>query len=113
MQVSLIWSCCLSAFKPDVGPSVVSEAGEPASPNADEAHKRIIIEGVENPSFVHNGTNKTAKIGIVPKDEPIPIVIIKPTNRIAKVAKNLEFSMKGRIELTKESIPPVSFKTRA
>ena len=28
-----MWSCLPSIFKPDVGPSVESEAGEPASPN--------------------------------------------------------------------------------
>ena len=81
----------MSAFNPDVGPNVVSEAGEPASPNAEAAHKRIMIEGVEKPNLTHKGTNKTAKIGIVPKDEPIPIVIIRPIINIAKLAKIFEF----------------------
>ena len=33
-QVSQMWLCCPSAFRPDVGPRVESEAGEPASPRA-------------------------------------------------------------------------------
>ena len=108
-----MWLCCPSAFNPAVGPKVVSEAGEPASPKAAAAHKRITIAGVEKPSFVHNGTNKTAKIGIVPKEEPMPIVINKPIAKIAIEASNFEFSINGRIAFTKDSIPPVSFKTRA
>ena len=34
--------CCPSAFKPEVGPSVVSETGEPASPRAAVAEIKII-----------------------------------------------------------------------
>ena len=71
MQVSFMWLCCPSAFNPAVGPSVVSEAGEPASPKAAAAHIKIIVAGVEKPSFVHKGTNNTAKIGIVPKEVPV------------------------------------------
>ena len=113
IQVSFIWLCWLSAFKPAVGPSVVSEAGEPASPSADAAQSSIILCGAEKPSFKHNGINKTAKIGIVPKDEPIPIVIIRPINNIAAAASNLEFWINGNIEFIRFSIPPVSFKTSA
>ena len=29
-----MWSCCPSIFKPEVGPKVESDAGEPASPKA-------------------------------------------------------------------------------
>ena len=103
----------MSAFKPAVGPSVVSEAGEPASPKAAEAHNKIIIDGVEKPNFIHNGTNNTARIGIVPNDVPMPIVIKSPIIRIADVARNFEFSINGSIESTSVSIPPVSLRTRA
>ena len=71
MQVSQIWLCCPSAFNPAVGPSVVSEAGEPASPKAAAADRTIIIDGILNPNFTQIGTYKTAKIGIVPKEVPI------------------------------------------
>ena len=113
MHVSFIWLCCPSAFKPALGPKVVSEAGEPASPRAAAAHKRIIIAGVEKFNFAQSGMNKTAKIGIVPNDEPIPMVIKRPIAKIAIVANNLEFSIRGSSELTMFSIPPVSFKTNA
>ena len=43
MHVSDIWLCCPSAFNPDVGPKVVSEAGEPASPRAAAAAIKTII----------------------------------------------------------------------
>ena len=81
----------MSAFKPAVGPNVVSEAGEPASPNAAAAQRRIMLCTLVKPSFKHNGTNKTAKIGMVPKDEPMPIVIIRPIKSIALAASSLEF----------------------
>ena len=100
-------------FKPLVGARVVSDAGEPASPNAAAEHIIITIKGNEKPSLMHKGTNKTAKIGIVPKDEPIPIVIKSPIRSIANVARILECSTKGRMLFIKLSIPPVSFKTRA
>lgn len=91
MQVSFMWLCCPSVFRPAVGPKVVSEAGEPASPRAEAAQRRIMLWGVEKPSFKHKGIKRTAKIGMVPKDEPMPIVIIKPIKSIAAAASNLEF----------------------
>ena len=42
-QVSQICSCCPSAFNPDVGPRVESEAGEPASPRAPATEINKII----------------------------------------------------------------------
>ena len=90
-----MWLCCPSAFKPAVGPKVVSEAGEPASPKAAAAEIKITIEGKLKPNLVHNGTNKTAKIGIVPKDEPIPMVINKPINKNSLAAKIFECSING------------------
>ena len=65
---------------------MVSEAGEPASPSAAAADKTIIIEGILNPNFKQIGIYKTAKIGIVPKEVPMPIVINKPTKSIKIVA---------------------------
>ena len=93
IQVSLMWSCWLSAFNPAVGPSVVSEAGEPASPKAAEADNKHTVAGIEKPNFVQIGTNNTAKIGIVPKEEPMPIVIIKPIKSITLTAMNFECSI--------------------
>ena len=106
-QVSFIWLCCPSALSPDVGPKVVSETGEPASPKA-AAAARINIETVgENPSFIHKGTNKTANIGIVPKEVPIPIDMNNPVNNIKDTAINLLFCIKGKSELINVSIPYV------
>ena len=88
-QVSLIWSCCPSALSPDVGPKVVSETGEPASPNAAVADIKIIDAGAESPNFTQIGTNKTVKIGIVPKEVPIHIEINNPISNIEKAEINL------------------------
>lgn len=113
MQVSKIWLCCPSAFKPAVGPSVVSEAGEPASPKAAAAAKSTTICCGLKPKWLQTGINKTAKIGIVPKEVPIPIVINKP---ITKIISEVKIMLLGKIpitKLTKESIAPVSFNTEA
>lgn len=112
MQVSQMWLCCPSMFKPDVGPRVVSEAGEPASPRAAAAAKTITVEGRLKPSFAQIGANKTAKIGIVPKDDPMPIVIKSPINNIKLAAITL-FVINGKTALTKVSIPPVALSTAA
>ena len=76
--------CCPSAFNPDVGPNVVSEAGEPASPSAAAAARRTIICCGLNPCFTQIGIKRTASIGIVPNEVPIPIVINKPIISILK-----------------------------
>ena len=102
MQVSQMWLCCPSAFKPAVGPNVVSDAGEPASPKAAAAAKTIIIEGTLNPNFTQIGTYKTARIGIVPKEVPIPIVMNSPTNSIKQVARILLDIMYGAIVFTRK-----------
>lgn len=73
-----MWLCCPSAFNPEVGPSVVSDAGEPASPRAAAAAISIIICSGLNPILTHTGTNSTAIIGIVPNEVPMPIVMNKP-----------------------------------
>ena len=88
-----MWLCWLSAFNPAVGPKVVSDAGEPASPKAAAAHNKTTVAGIEKPNFIHKGINNTAKIGIVPNDEPIPIVIISPIKSIANEAKSFECSI--------------------
>ena len=46
---SVIWSCWRSAFNPAVAPSVMVEAGEPASPNAAEAPSSATAASGENP----------------------------------------------------------------
>ena len=99
-------------FKPEVGPSVVSDAGEPASPNAAAAAITIMVAGRLNPNFMQIGANKTAKIGIVPNDEPIPIVMKSPIKSINPAATTL-FVINGKIALTKVSIPPVALSTAA
>ena len=71
-----MWLCWLSTFKPEVGPKVVSLAGEPASPKAAEAESKTTVEISLKPNFMQTGIKNTAKIGIVPKDVPIPIVMI-------------------------------------
>lgn len=112
MQVSQMWLCWPSTFNPDVGPSVVSEAGEPASPSAAAAASTITVAGRLKPSFKQIGTNKTARIGMVPKEVPIPIVINKPINNINAAARTL-LVINGKTAFTKVSIPPVAFNTAA
>ena len=112
MQVSQMWLCCPSTLSPEVGPSVVSDAGEPASPSAAAAARTITVAGILNPSFIQIGTNRTARIGIVPKDVPIPMVINRPIKSIS-VAAIILFVISGRTAFTKVSIPPVAFNTAA
>lgn len=53
---SQIWSCLPSAFKPDVGPRVESEAGEPASPSAAATPTIDIVASGEKLKATHKGT---------------------------------------------------------
>ena len=111
--MSKIWLCWPSAFNPDVGPRVVSEAGEPASPRAAAAAISIIICSGLKPIFTQTGTNNTAIIGIVPKEVPIPIVINNPKISIINEVKII---LSGRIVstvCTRVSIAPVFCKTEA
>ena len=55
-QVSQMWLCCPSAFKPEVGPRVESEAGEPASPRAAAADISRMVAAGEKPMPAHRGT---------------------------------------------------------
>ena len=93
--MSLICSCCPSTFNPAVGPSVVPEAGEPASPSAAEAAKTTIASNGVKPKCTNIGTNNTANIGIVPKDVPIPIVINNPTRSFKKDARSFDPIING------------------
>ena len=113
MQVSKMWLCWPSALRPEVGPRVVSEAGEPASPNAAAAANKTAIWGVLNPIFIQIGTNKTAKIGIVPKEVPIPIVIKSPKSSITNDVSSMFSGKIERVKLTKVSIAPEAFNTVA
>ena len=45
-----MWSCCPSALRPDVGPIVESDAGDPASPSAAATPIKRIIADLENPN---------------------------------------------------------------
>ena len=83
-----MWLCCPSAFSPDVGPSVLSDEGEPASPSAAAVPTIAKVAIGLNPSCILNGTKMAAIIGIVEKDDPIPIVISRPTSNIATAPMN-------------------------
>ncbi len=54
--MSFMWLCRPSALRPDVGPRVLSEAGEPASPNAPATPIRRAIAAGENPTLNPSGT---------------------------------------------------------
>ena len=100
-------------FNPAVGPNVVSEAGEPASPKAAAAAINTTICGILKPKLTHIGTNNTAKIGIVPKDVPIQIVMNKPKISIISEVRRILFGKTDNVIFTRISIAPVSFKTEA
>ena len=53
---SQMWSCLPSIFKPDVGPKVESEAGEPASPNAAATPTIDTVASGEKPKDKQSGT---------------------------------------------------------
>ena len=67
----------------------MSDAGEPASPNAAAAAIIITVAGILNPKFIQIGTKRTARIGIVPKEVPIPIVTNNPIKSIKILAISL------------------------
>ena len=83
----------MSALSPAVGPKVVSEAGEPASPRAAAAAITITEAGTLSPRLEHKGTNSTARMGMVPNDVPIPMVIKSPSKSISETAINFECCM--------------------
>ena len=106
-----MWLCCPSAFKPEVGPRVVSEAGEPASPRAAAAARSTAICAVLNPSFIQIGINNTAKIGIVPNDVPIPIVIKCHKINIIRATAKIFSGIIEITEFTRVSIEPDALRT--
>ena len=63
--------------------------------------KTIIIDGTLKPNFINIGIYKTASIGIVPNDVPIPIVINNPTSSIKNAASNLLDIINGVIVFIK------------
>ena len=84
-----MWSCLPSIFKPDVGPRVESDAGEPASPKAAATPMMDTVASGEKPKDKQSGTYLDVIIGTVEKEEPIPMVISKPTSSIKNAAKPL------------------------
>ncbi len=106
-----MWSCCPSTLSPAVGPSVLSDAGEPASPNAPAVPTNAIIAGVLNPNSRARGTNMAASMGTVPKEVPIPIVIIRPIKSITIAAINLLPPIIATLASTNASTPPVALIT--
>ncbi|MNC04817.1 hypothetical protein D3C76_994610 [compost metagenome] len=71
-------------FRPEVGPRVESEAGEPASPRAPAVPTMHTIANGLKPSCTHSGTKIAARIGTVENDEPMPMVTSNPTSNISK-----------------------------
>ena len=69
--VSLKWLCCPSMFRPIVGPSAVSDTGDPASPSAPAVAISANIALVDIPNCVHIGTYIAEIIGTVENDDPI------------------------------------------
>lgn len=55
-QVSYMWLCSPSAFRPLVGPSVLSLAGLPASPRAAAIPTSKMIAGTPKPRLRQSGT---------------------------------------------------------
>ena len=82
-----MWLCCPSTFKPAVGPRVESDAGEPASPNAPAVPINAMVAKGLKPSSKASGTKIAAIIGIVAKDDPIPIVTNNPITNMINTAK--------------------------
>ncbi len=93
-HVSHIWWCCPSAFNPEVGPSVLSDAGEPASPNAPAVPIIAIVAIGLNPSWIQSGTKIVVKMGMVEKEDPIPIVTSNPIISMRNAASGLLFPIK-------------------
>ena len=73
----------------------------------------MTVAGKLNPNFMQIGTKSTARIGIVPNEVPIPIVIKSPIKSIIAAAIILLPNISGTKALTSSSIPPVEFKTIA
>src|SRR5699024_11176825 len=96
---------------PAVGPSVESDAGEPASPNAPAVPIRAAVANGENPVAIHIGTYNAAIMGTVPNDVPIPIVTTKPTSNKIKATKPRPLLTKNPDDAsTNASTAPVFFK---
>ncbi len=108
-----MWSCCPSALSPEVGPSVESDAGEPASPRAPATAMRLAMASGENPSSKASGTKMAATMGMVPKDVPMPMVTTRPMSRMTKAEMSLELPMTATEASTRTGMPPVSSRTLA
>src|SRR5690554_1862742 len=100
-------------FKPAVGPKVESEAGEPASPKAPAVPTKETIANGLKPSCKHKGTYIAAIIGMVEKDEPIPMVKTKPITNNKKIAKGLLLANQKAELSTRALMWPVCSNTSA
>src|SRR5699024_3592302 len=102
-----------STLKAEVGPNVLSLAGLPASPRAPAVPINTDIAIGEKPAATHIGTYSAAIRGIVPKEEPIPSVITKPTsNKISAIIALFSCNIPEDTSI-KTSTAPVFFKTLA
>src|SRR5699024_12383044 len=75
-----------SDLNPEFGPSVLSDAGDPASPIAPDVPINAAVASGLSPIVALKGTKIAARIGMVPKDGPIPIVTSNPTAIITRAA---------------------------
>src|SRR5699024_10082617 len=98
---------------PEVGPSVESDAGEPASPSAAAVPINAALANGDMPTAIKTGAYNAAKIGIVPNDVPIPIVINNPTTNKKNATDKCDSPVTFIVASTNSAIPPVSVSTCA
>src|SRR5699024_10083785 len=102
-----------SALRPAVEPSVESDAGEPASPKAAAVPIKAALASGDIPVSIKTGAYNAAKIGIVPNDVPIPIVINNPTLSRTIAINQGESPVMATVVSTTSLIAPVSVRTLA
>src|SRR5699024_3419647 len=90
-----------------------SDAVEPASPKAAAVPIKAALASGDIPVSIKTGAYNAAKIGIVPNDVPIPIVINNPTlNRTIAINQG-ESPVMATVFSTNSLIAPVSVRTLA
>src|SRR5699024_5254664 len=100
-------------FNPAVGPSGESDAGLPASPNAAAVPIKAALAIADTPVAARTGIYKAAKIGIVPNDVPIHIVMTNPADKSKTAIINLESPVKLKVDSTSSFTAPYSGSTFA
>ena len=87
-------------FRPIVGPSAVSDTGDPASPSAPAVAISANMAPVDIPNCVHIGTYIAEIIGTVENDDPMPVVSSHPNPNNTKIVANLLLQVIDRSVLT-------------